>query len=362
MWKDDVNSSFFKKFFNSDFLLFDLALLSFFITVLISSLLSFDKTNSLIAFPLFCFYLLAHFLLRDTAKRKGGERLLNVIFLSLFFLCGIGIIQYLLNLNIDRQIFVFNLLLSTEEGITSTLGKPNNFAAFLVLALPLVLTSISGQKKNKKKQGFLFILFFLGIFSLLLTRSLGGIGTTGIVIAIYLLIKKRKIGLIVIGIGIIILFIFQSYLFTILKKYGTLNARIYTWENVSIPLIKEHPFLGVGINNYPKIAPSYSFWHTENHAHNLYLHYLGEMGFIGSFFLFFNISIFAGYMIKLFKKTNFYLSNLSLGFLLSIISILIFGMIETVLTGFETGLLLWSLMGIGLGIYSRNKTAKYLKK
>jgi|GEM_PF-3935699 len=349
----------FKKFFHSDFLFFDLSLLSLFIAILVSALLSPYRVHSLTAFPLFCFYLIVHFLMRDATKRNGEKYLLNLIFISLFFLCGFGIIQYLLNLNICFHKSIFYLNLSARGGITSLLGNPNKFADFLILTLPLVLTSISWKEINKGGNVFLLILLFLGLFCLVLTDSLGGVGAVGIVIVIYLLVKNWKAGLIMLIVGGLVFLAFHNYLTVMLvaliKKYSSPGPRIYTWENVCIPLIKDHPLLGTGLATYSKVAPYYCFDALISHAHNFFLNYLGEIGFVGGFLLFFSIGMPAVYMIKLYRKARYPLNNLSLGFALSIVGILIFGMVETVIDNFQIGLLFWSLTGIALGIYSREK-------
>ncbi len=347
----------FKKIFVSDFLFFNLVLLSLFITVLVSTLSSPYRMNSLLVFPLLCFYLLVHFVMREATKRQGEKWLLDSIFLSLFFLCGFGIIQYLLNLNINVHIWIFHLHSPARNGIGSLLGAKNGLAAYLVLTIPLVLTSISGKGKSKRKNAFLLILLFLGLFCLVLTDSLGGIGAIGIMIVIYLLVKNWKVGLIVLGIGGLVLLLFQGYLPMIIEKYSAAEIRMYTWKNVCIPLIKDHPLLGIGIGAYPKIAPYYAPDAIKSSAHNIYLHYIVEMGSLGASFLFLSIIIPLLYLIKLSRHKNSPYQNLSFGLALSIASILIFCIIETVMDGFQLGLLIWSLTGIGLGIYSRDRVA-----
>ncbi|MCD6317501.1 O-antigen ligase family protein [Candidatus Aerophobetes bacterium] len=348
-----------KKFLHTDFLLFDLILLSLFIAILVSALLSPYRIHSLTAFPLFCFYLIVHFLMRDATKRNGEKYFLNLIFLSLFFLCGFGIIQYLLNLNVSFHKSISHLRLSTRGGITSLLGNQNKFADFLILTLPLILTSISWKRINEKRQLFLLFLLFLGLVCLVLTGSLGGMGAVGIVIVIYLLIKNWKAGLILLVVGGLVFLVFHSHLTVIflalIKKYSRPGIRIYTWKNVCIPLLKDHPLLGIGLASYCKVASSYCPNVLWSHAHNFFLNYLDEIGFIGGLLLFFSTGIPAVYMIKLYRRARYPLNNLSLGFALSIVGILIFGMVETVMDNFQIGLLFWSLTGMALGIYSREK-------
>lgn len=355
-----------KNMFTDEFLPFNLLLLWLFVSVLVSALLSPYRKISLSVFPLLCFYLVAHFIIREATKREGGERFLNSIFLSVFFLCAFGVIQYLTDLNVDRGILIFDLYFSTRGGIGSTLGRKNRFAAYLILTLPLILTSIPWRANHKKRQFFLLALFSAGIIFLLSTGSLGAIGAMGIVMVIYLLIKNWKAGIVLLGAGGVVYLFLQSGLqgcfATLVEKYSAPDIRIYTWEKVCAPLIKEHPLLGTGLATYNKVASQYSSNSLTSHAHNLYLNYLGEIGILGTSFLLFSIGLFVRYMIELFRKASSPVSSLSLGFALSIVGLLIFGMIETVLHVFQLGLLLWSLMGIGLGIYFREKKRNNLKE
>ena len=156
-------------------------------------------------------------------------------------------------------------------------------------------------------------------------------------------------------VGGLVLLVFQDHVFMLIQKYSSPEIRIYTWRNVCVALIKDHPLVGAGLATYSKIAPSYAPDAIKSSAHNLYLHYLGEIGFLGTFFLMLSIGTVVTYMVRLFRRVDPSTSNVLLGFILSIAGLLLFGMIETVLNGFQLGLLFWSLMGIGLGIYSREK-------
>lgn len=346
-----------KKISASRFLFIDFVFLALLAITFISSILSPYRGRGLAGFILLCLYLTTHFLVRESTRRKREKFFLNFIFFSLLVLCGFGILQYLLNLNFSLQSSIFNLSFSTKGGITSLIGQQNRFASFLVLALPLVMTSFS-SKKNIRGQIFLASLLFLGFICLFLTRSLGGMVALGTITAVYLLMRNWRVGLATVAVGGFILLLSHDSLARIIEQYGTIQERIFTWIHVCIPLIKDHPFLGTGLASYSQVAPLYASGALKNHAHSLYLNYLSEIGTIGGSVLFLSIGIPIYYFVRTAKQTTPPLKQISTGLALSMGGILIFGITETVLNNFRVGLFLWSLLGIGLGIYSREKTSR----
>jgi len=338
----------FKKLFISNFLFFDFILFSLLGAILVSSLLSSYKKNSFSGFILFCLYILVHFLMREIAKKGKEKRLLYLIFLSLFFLCGFGIIQYIFDINISFHKYIFNLSLSTHGGVTSLIGQQNRFASILVLTIPLVLTFIFSKNKNKIESAFFPCLLFLGLFCTFLTKSLAGMAAVGFTVLFYIFIKNWKLGLILALIGGVIFLTFRDFFFVLFKEFGTLEQRVHTWVNVCIPLIREYPLLGTGLATYSKVASSYSQDALKSHAHSLYFNYLGEIGLVGGGLLLLSIILPLIYLVKATKKAI--VNDIALGFILSIVGILIFGTVETVLNNFRVGLLFWSLLGIGVGI------------
>jgi len=268
----------FFKVFNPSFSLFDFALFFLIVTVTISVIFSVDRFLSLGAFFLFLFYLLALWVVRNSAREGLGEILVDAILLAALVVTGFGIVQYLFNLNLNLNFSFFRLKISTRGGLSSTLGNPNRLAKYLVLVLPFVLSTYS------RKKGFfkviLIILFAMGIFCLGLTYSLGGIGAFGVTFLVFLMKKRWKWGILVLAVGGFLFMIKFDFLLSVIETYSSLENRLYTWENVIWPIFSERSLFGTGLATYRVVFSRFSgnSLIVTSHAHNLYLNYLVELG------------------------------------------------------------------------------------
>jgi O-antigen ligase len=60
--------------------------------------------------------------------------------------------------------------------------------------------------------------------------------------------------------------------------------RLGHWQ-AGAAMFSDHPWLGVGIGNYPAAYPAYArphFYDALGHAHNIYLNFLAETGILGA--------------------------------------------------------------------------------
>ena len=192
----------------------------------------------------------------------------------------------------------------------------NNFAGYLEMALPMGLALfgpllISRQRHIDEIEhtqsdrqlaliygvGSCVILMLIGLF---LSLSRGGIisGTVAIsaqIIFLLLLLSRRKIrshfllwGLIAVAsIAIVITLIPRDKLSNRFKKLSTetitADARFQitmdTWK-----MSTHFPLFGSGLGSYERVFPRYKTWPQQGliqHAHNDYLEFLAEMGWVG---------------------------------------------------------------------------------
>ncbi|MHA1381644.1 MAG: O-antigen ligase family protein [Candidatus Helarchaeota archaeon] len=182
---------------------------------------------------------------------------------------------------------------------SGTMGHSSGFAKFAALCLPICLaTSFAIKKKNWRI--FLVLVIISGFVSLVLTVSRASvvISLFGMFWVLFLTfkskgIKKRKTYAIIfvfsLAIGIS-WFIGGNRLVNRFKwDYGSALSRPAMYS-VAWNVIKTHPFLGVGLNNYTLVAPKYD--NTQSNitkvfphpVHNIYLLYAAEIGIIGSLF------------------------------------------------------------------------------
>ncbi|MHA1381475.1 MAG: O-antigen ligase family protein [Candidatus Helarchaeota archaeon] len=182
---------------------------------------------------------------------------------------------------------------------SGTMGHSSNFAKFAALCLPLCLATLFAIKKNIWSLFFAFVIIS-GFVSLILTVSRAGLATSlfGMFWVLYLTfrskgIKKNKI------IAIVFVFFFAIGISWFIGGNRLVNR--FKWDygsalsrpamfTVAWNVIKTHPFLGVGLNNYTIVAPKYDNTPSNitkvfpHPVHNIYLLYTAEIGIIGALF------------------------------------------------------------------------------
>lgn len=136
------------------------------------------------------------------------------------------------------------------------------------------------------------------------------------------------------------------------------DDRIAVYRN-TLNMMKAHPFLGVGVNNYMKVyknykeSPEYRNVGTSDYmyAHNNFLHMAGEIGLIGlAIFLWFLWQLF-GLTLRYWKGIkDTYLKNAGLGIILCLGGFLINGLTESSLYYSCVALIFWYFVGLALSL------------
>ncbi|MEA1964956.1 MAG: O-antigen ligase family protein [Candidatus Aerophobetes bacterium] len=333
--------------------IFGVALLGLTFAILLSVIFSVDKLFSLGCFGLYLFYPFICLLMIDSVGNSVRvEKILQVIILSGIVVAGFGIIQFLTKFEFEFHKYFLNISMATKGGVTSTWGNPNRFAKYLDLVLPLSFVYLLIQKSMKKKV-LPAIFIGLGLVCLPLTKSLGGMMAVFAVLVILFAIKNWKLCLIFLLILLLFVLFNFDWLISIANRYGNMEQRLYTWENIVFPIIKDYPITGSGLGTYVKISPEYpqTIRAAHSHAHSIYFNYLSELGILGFGMLLWVIMIFFRNSINYLRKHSFFVANgLVAGCLLSIFSAMIHGVVETFVDYFQLGLLFWLIIGLGLGM------------
>jgi len=134
------------------------------------------------------------------------------------------------------------------------------------------------------------------------------------------------------------------------------DDRIAVYRN-TIQMIKAHPLIGVGVNNFMKNykkykeIPEYALTSDFMYAHNNFLHMAGEIGLVGlSIFFWFLYKLF-GTNISIYRKLKSgYLKNISLGLVLCLLAFLINGLTESSLYYSRVAMIFWYLIGFSLAL------------
>jgi len=210
--------------------------------------------NADILASLTLFYFLVQIMVSDRTEAEIA-RFLKQVFVVLAIVCSMeaiyGLMQYC-----GLDLFHPGGYSSYESKVVGTFGSANSMGCFLAVLTPVLLYLFGIQKTKTLK-----ILCGLGIgitlIALILTLSRGAWSALigGLIFLIYpssaKFIKKRvsgrsvKIGIVIAVILAILLFIVGIFFLNPDSALG----RIFIWK-VSLPMIADYPFLGVGYGNY----------------------------------------------------------------------------------------------------------------
>jgi O-antigen ligase len=176
-------------------------------------------------------------------------------------------------------------------------GDPNSQASAFLAAMFVAggLVSVVRSRRAKLMMGFGLAFIMVGFTA---TESRGGLIALGVaaVAAFVLLPDQRRqvlgaLGIGALGLGVWVM-IKPSALARITDFGGGTSGRHDQWT-IAWKIFKQHPFLGVGINNFRQYEPRYVLQPgtTLNHVrlvaetpeivHNVYLQLLAETGIVG---------------------------------------------------------------------------------
>lgn len=186
---------------------------------------------------------------------------------SIFIACLLGIWQFLIKGSVGGLFYWFGerSFLFSNPNIApypySFFSHPNSFAGFLLVYGIFLL-----QFKNKFNQKYFWTLFVLITINLVLTNSLN----VYITICLLLILKLKKVS------------VLSFVLIDFSQRFVTHRIELI---KVSLQLIKEHFWLGVGLNNFipnlVKVSSTFvNAWELQP-VHNIFLLVFSELGIIG---------------------------------------------------------------------------------
>lgn len=243
-----------------------------------------------------------------------------------------------------------------KNRVFGTMAHKNMLAAFFVLLMPLV----SVQMLRGRRFSW-FIAVIPALVALGLTDSMTGWAALGIAIGLLLVFMRRfdylaivlLMVLPVLAVGIWkfgdSIFYRTQQLFGTTAGYGTVSAR-YEILNISLRLIEDHPWLGIGRNNFQFYGQTY-----YSHAHNLFLMKIVEMGIpAGAAFIGAMLAMFGRIWWAVLRQTR----RLSaqgqyyhlLGATLGLTGIMAMNMLDYNYTHFSLGPMFTGLLGIALAV------------
>ncbi|MDZ7337760.1 MAG: O-antigen ligase family protein [candidate division KSB1 bacterium] len=172
-----------------------------------------------------------------------------------------------------------------------TVGHANTLGRYFVLLLP---TGIFLSLNSEKRRTFYLLTTGMGLLGMVLTLSRSAWVGLAFALMVGWVAKRRRRGegsgrrgkgwAVVLLLAIVAAFGPTIYRRMVSPDFGATMSRLTTAE-VALRVIRDHPLLGVGLNNYKEALdtyfdPSDPFTRVAP-VHNLYLLFAGELGLVG---------------------------------------------------------------------------------
>ena len=252
-----------------------------------------------------------------------------------------------------------------NDRATAAFKTANSLGAYLVVAIPVVLSMAFQRSKKFLFRLLLMIIVFCMCWSLLITYSRGAWVAASVAVLFFVLfsvIKNKKlvsVGLLfVIAILVISLFVGlrmkKNFGSKELNRANTVAWRVGVWKE-SIEMIKNKPFLGYGINTFANEFQKFRKIPSANptYAHNCYIQIAAETGLLGLIcFLWIIISIFKkithSISVRLMGSNN--LRIVSVGIAAGIFGLLFHSFFDTDLYSLQLSMFLWSMIALEMAI------------
>lgn len=321
-------------------------------------------------FRLIIMYLVYFYMANAITSKQDVKIIVVTLLVGLFCESLLGIIQ-----SLRGETFGMSLLGETKElvglegfktpisRVMGTLNHPNSFANYLGFFIPLTISVILALIRTKYKV-LCGLVGLLAVSALILTLSRGG--WAGFIISIIVLIilvnkghllsLRRFISIAVVGFIIMIVLILpfqEKILLRLLSEdFGASYSRI-TLMKVAMNMIKAHPLLGIGNNNYTEVMRSYDdtneqiSYNFPYEVHNEYLLIASEIGVIGLFFfLWFVVLLYKRGVSLILSCNDNFISCITVGFLAGISSFLVQVLVEDVNLVSHFSFIFWVVSGV----------------
>ncbi len=220
--------------------------------------------------------------------RKHIYLILGVFLVTLLATVLDSLIQYYIT---SKDIFLGHTI---DPGTRATAGfkTPNGLGAYLTLAIPLIFSGMVIKGGFFKYRLTAIGIFFLAIWSLILTFSRNAWATTlcGLIsfVALFFFRQQRIKLYFILGILSILVPLWVYGIFILangldIPAWRSVTAlwRLGVWAD-TMTMIKDSPFLGHGVNTFMQLFETYrTDIGNPTYAHNSYLQLTAETGVLG---------------------------------------------------------------------------------
>lgn len=271
---------------------FDLPLLLFLASQILATVFSVDPHTSIWGYYsrfhgglLSTISYLTLFWAYSTFMRSKTQKVVGVILSTGLVVSLYGIAE---RLGIDKTLWIQDV----QNRVFSTLGQPNWLAAYLIMLIPLAADRPSSR--------WLMPFYFASLY---FTRSRSGYLGFGVTLAVYCLMRWKKISLILLSLILVLLFLGRNQLPFFAPTAGLVNEaplvgsggsssadiRRIVWRG-ALDIWHRYPLFGSGVETFaytyynfrPQEHNLLSEWDfLYNKAHNEFLNFLATTGIFG---------------------------------------------------------------------------------
>lgn len=354
----------------------NLPLVLFFVVACVSIFNSIEPRTSLQGLIKVLKYLGIYFLMIEGIDDlKLVKNIITALILGAVIVCIDGVIQYI----IGKDLFHSNPLIINVDlkRMTAAFRHCNDFGVYLVTVVG-VIWALALYEFKKKVKWITFIAALLVTVCILLTFSRGAALAFYGAMLLMGVVKKDKLILIVLILSLAAMpFLIPSGVKEWSKETHSFleffcNLDRIAFYKSAIQMIKDHPFIGVGINTFMKAYPRYKVHDVDIitadycYAHNNYLQMAGEIGLIGlGIFLWVLVALFLelravylkeGIRInkdkegKIRKDKGIFVSNVALGLGCGVLAFLLNGLTESSFYFSKIVVVFWFVVGLAVSL------------
>jgi len=299
-----------------------------------------------------------------TQQIINTKKKLNRFCITAAISCGIvvldGLLQYyIFHFDLLHLYHTFGYSAGSLGAPTASFPFPNDYAAWLIVFIfPVGAYAFFGKGKLLKTVIASFLLAGL-FYSLALTRVKGALIGFFISLGIFLFIKLKKLGIILLPFLLVAVLLINISRSADFLTIGSAKDRGVILQN-SWEIFKKHPVIGNGLNTffveYREIRSDEDKGKRGSYAHNCYLQMAADTGLFG-------LTAFLAFVGAIIVKAFLFLRRvkddldyfLVLGLTLGIIAFLIHSAVDTNLYSLPLAALFWLSLGILMSIINRKE-------
>jgi putative inorganic carbon (HCO3(-)) transporter len=247
--------------------------------------------------------------------------------------------------------------------------NPNELAGVLTLVLPVlaIWTAVSWRGHRRGQAALLGGAALVGGGLMVASQSRGAITGIGVALLLSLGLWLRRLprpgrGLVAAYLALVALGVWLAIRISLAWIAGadrstdaldSFSARVEIWR-AAVAMLRDFPLTGIGLGQFSPVlhlyypSPLIADQQFVPHAHDLYLAYLTELGLPGALAWAVLVGVVLRAALRGRRAAVPGVRWMATGLLLGVAGFLVFGLVDAVAPGARGGLVLWTVLGLGV--------------